>query len=297
MSQQDSSVQLVKEKRNQLNKLLNSETIKGQISMALPKHINPDVMIRVALTAISKQPKLLECDQASLIGAIITSSQLGLMPDGVLGEAYLIPFGKSVNFIPGYKGLAQLAFRSGKVKELYTEPVYAGDEFRYTKGLHRDLVHVPDSDGVNKTKERPTHFYAVIKYISGGFDFEVMTQADVNLVRARSQGKNNKVWDDYFEEMGKKTVLRKLLKMAPLSTELQKAVGLDEEHFVLNKSQMNSQNTTDFADEVGFDPFTEVVEESQRQDRENTNNNAEKQKQKSEAATQAAIDAMNNAKK
>lgn len=287
-------IETVKTKRNELNKLLNSETIRKQISMALPKHIDPNVMIRVALTAISKQPKLLECDQASLIGAVITSSQLGLMPDGVLGEAYLIPFGKKVNFIPGYKGLAQLAFRSGKVKELYTEPVYASDEFHYSKGINRDLVHIPNSDGVNKLKERPTHFYAVIKYMNGGFDFEVMTQADVNLVRARSQGKNNAVWDDYYEEMGKKTVLRKLLKMAPLSTEVQRAVGLDEEHFELGKSQMNSHQTADFAEEVGFDPFTEVVEASENEKRTQSQ---ESQAAKGQSATQAAIDAMNNGKK
>lgn len=280
------------EKKKKVQGLLQSKTIKEQIAMALPKHINPDVMIRVALTTVSKQPKLLDCDQASLLGAIITSSQLGLMPDGALGEAYLIPFGKRVQFIPGYRGLVNLAYRSGKVKELYAEAVYENDEFSYSKGLNRDLVHNP-SGTADKSKEAPTHFYAIIKLTNGGIDFEVMSKKDVDFIRNRSQGKNNKVWDDYYEEMGKKTVLRKLLKMAPLSTEVQQAVSLDEQHFELGKNQMNSQQVSDFADELGFDPYEEIEDAEKEAQAEKAKSRAEAQNKKSQAATDAAQQAIN----
>lgn len=236
---------------------------KEQIAMALPKHMNADLMIRVALTAASREPKLLLCTPASLIGCVIECSQLGVTPDGILGQAYLIPFKvKQVltcQLIIGYRGLVDLAFRSGRVKQLYAEAVYKTDEFGVVKGLNANLTHVPNPKAPQKTKKDITHFYAVIHYTNGGYAFEVMTVKDVNLVRSRSAGKSNKVWDDYYEEMGKKTVLRKLLKMAPLSPEIITAVGLGDQ-IEMGKSQMASANVADNP-EFSDDYKAEVVDQ------------------------------------
>ncbi len=105
------------------------EQMKPQLQAALPKHITPERLVRVALSAIQNTPKLLECDRNSLFRAVLTSAQLGLEPDGILGQAYLIPFAGKVQFIPGYKGLIDLARRSGEVLNIIAKEVYKNDEF------------------------------------------------------------------------------------------------------------------------------------------------------------------------
>ena len=103
--------------------------------MALPQHMTADRMTRIAITAVQKQPKLLECTALSIVGCVIEASQLGLYPDGILGDAYLVPFwnGKTrqleAQLQPGYRGLINLARRSGQVPAIYSEPVYACDKF------------------------------------------------------------------------------------------------------------------------------------------------------------------------
>jgi recombination protein RecT len=234
---------------------------KPQIAAALPKHINADKMVRIALTSISKNPKLLECDQRSLLGAVVQAAQLGLSPDGVLGEAYLVPFynGKKktyeVSFIVGYKGLVSLAMRSGQVASFQGRVVYDSDHFEYELGLNEKLIHKPSGK-----KGNITHAYAVLKFNNGGQMFELMSKDELDQIRDKSQNhisakKFNKpsVWDEYYEEMAKKTVVRKLAKLAPLSPEFQTAVALDEQAEVLNKSQnnvMNLQIIPDFRNDI-----------------------------------------------
>lgn len=216
------------------------DKMKPQIQNALPKFITVEKMIRVAITAMSRTPKLLECEITTLLGAIMTSSQLGLMPDGVLGEAYLIPFKNTkkkimeCQFMIGYRGYVALALRSGQVKSIQARCVRKGDEFKYEFGLEPKLTHVPK--GVSSTTEENeiTHFYAVIQLMTGGALFEVMNCVEVNFIRDKSKAyayadnKKETIWHLHYEEMGKKTVIRRLIKMAPLSPEINRAIGLDD---------------------------------------------------------------------
>ena len=216
------------------------ERMKPQLQMALPKHLTPERMIRVALAAINKTPKLLECNRDSLYAAIMTSAQLGLEPDGVLGQAYLIPFGKDVQFIPGYKGLIALARNSGEVSNIQAQAVREGDHFDYGFGLNERLDHVPSSDP--DREEKPiTHFWAMAKFKDGGHHWDVMTVAQVEAIRDNSQGykraittakkynkKPNSPWVDHFEEMGKKTVIRRIAKYLPM--DVQKAAFIADSY-------------------------------------------------------------------
>jgi recombination protein RecT len=199
---------------------------KGQIQMALPRHMSVDRLIRVALTSVQRTPKLLDCDPKSLLGAIVQSAQLGLEPDGVLGHAYLVPYGKEVQLIPGYKGLVMLARRSGEVSSVDTRVVREGDSFRYQFGLEPKLEHVP-ADGAGDEGEI-THAYAVIRLKDGGYQFDVMTRRQIDAVRKRSRAGTSGPWVTDYPEMAKKTVLRRALKLAPMSVEAQQAVALDE---------------------------------------------------------------------
>ena len=199
------------------------EAMKPEIARALPKHLNPDRVARIAVTVMRRTPKLAECTPASFLGALMTCAQLGLEP-GPLGHAYLVPYGQEVTFIAGYRGLVDLARRSGQVQSVSARVVREPDDFDYEFGLEPKLHHKPaGSTGA------VTHVYAVIRYKDGGYDFDVMTVAEVEAVKARSKARNDGPWKTDYAEMAKKTVLRRLLKTAPMSVEYQQAVSNDEQ--------------------------------------------------------------------
>jgi recombination protein RecT len=206
------------------------EQMKGQLAKALPKHLTPDKMVRIVLTAVQKTPKLLDCTRESVLGAIVTCSQLGLSPDGVLGEAYLIPFKDQCQLIIGYQGLMKLARQSGQVSNIYAFPVHEGDEFRWSLGLDPDITHVPSDDPERESKEI-THVYAVAKLKDGGTQFVVMTKHGVDKMRARSRASGSGPWVTDYVAMALKTGMRQLSKWIPKSVEddrFQRAVALDE---------------------------------------------------------------------
>jgi recombination protein RecT len=118
------------------------EQFKGEIARALPKHLSPDRMVRIALTAFRMNPKLAEVDPRSVFAAVIQSSQLGLEV-GLMGEAHLVPFGSQCQLIPGYQGLMKLARNSGIVQDIYGHEVRINDKFDIVLGLNRSLMHEP----------------------------------------------------------------------------------------------------------------------------------------------------------
>lgn len=208
------------------------QKMQPQLLAALPSHIKAERMIRVALNAVRRNSKLLQCDLRSLLGAVLQSAQLGLECDGLLGEAYLVPFKREVTLIPGYRGLLKIARQSALISTISARVVYANDKFDYEFGLHERLHHVPsrDSDWGGLI-----YVYAVAHMKDGGWQFEVMSLAEVEKIRDSSQGFQaskkfgfTTPWDTHFPEMAKKTVLRRLCKMLPGSIELQRVVMMDE---------------------------------------------------------------------
>lgn len=201
---------------------------KGQIAMALPKHLSADRIIRVAMTSIQRTPKLLECDPKSLIGAIIQSSQLGLEPDGVLGHAYLIPYGNQVQFIPGYKGLIDLARRSGQVVSIGSHVVYSNEKFTLKFGFSETLEHEPLPPSQRGERKG---VYAVARLKDGSVHFEWLWSEEVEAVKTQSLKKMKRPsgpWIDNEDEMWRKTGIRRLAKYLPLSVEFAKAAAVDE---------------------------------------------------------------------
>jgi recombination protein RecT len=195
-----------------------------QLAAALPRHLTPERMIRVVLTEVRKNPKLAECDRNSFLGAVVQAAQLGLEP-GLLGEAYLIPYGRECQLVPGYKGLLKLARQSGNIVSISARAVHEKDEFRYSYGLHEELHHVPTMD----VDPGPiTYVYAVARFKDGGHQMDVMSRAQIDAIRSQSKAGRSGPWVSHYDEMAKKTVLRRLCKMLPASTELARAVALDE---------------------------------------------------------------------
>jgi len=205
-----------------------------QIQQALPEHMKAERMVRVVMTTIQKNPKLADCDQRSLLGAILESSQLGLEPDGVLGMAYLVPFNNrkagilQCQLIVGYKGLIDLSRRSGNISTIDAHEVRKKDHFKFAFGLKPVLEHTPFPASAEQRGE-VTHFYAVCQLRDGGVQFAVMHKTEVDAIRARSRSSDSGPWVTDYEAMGKKTVLRQLAKLLPVSVETQRAIALDEE--------------------------------------------------------------------
>jgi recombination protein RecT len=212
--------------------LLTDPTIKAQMAMALPKHMTSDRLARIALTEVRKTPALGKCDQASFLGAIMQCAQLGIEPGSALGHAYLLPFDNrkkgitEVQFILGYRGMIDLARRSGQILSIEARAVYTADKFHVSLGLNPNLTHEPDWEAEDRG---PLRFvYAVAKLRDGGTQFEVMSRADIEKVRQKSRAGQSGPWVDHYEEMAKKTVIRRLFKYLPMSIEMAGAVEQDE---------------------------------------------------------------------
>ncbi|EFB1508353.1 recombination protein RecT [Escherichia coli] len=219
---------------------INKPSMKAILAAALPRHMTPERMIRIATTEIRKVPELGECDSMSFVSAIVQCSQLGLEPGSALGHAYLLPFGngeaesgkKNVQLIIGYRGMIDLARRSGQITSLSARVVREGDEFSFEFGLDEKLIHRP-----GENEDAPiTHAYAVAKLKDGGVQFEVMTRKQIDRIRdthskaaiSAAKKRRSSIWTDHFEDMAKKTVIRKLFKYLPVSIEIQRAVSMDE---------------------------------------------------------------------
>ncbi|WP_419832002.1 recombination protein RecT [Endozoicomonas atrinae] len=193
--------------------------------------LTPERLLNVCMTEIRKTPKLRECSQASLLGAVIQSAQLGLEPGSALGHCYLIPFynkkvgGLECQFMLGYRGMLALARRSGAIVNIDARVVFAADEFDLLYGTETRVIHKPRLNG---DRGGVLGVYAVAQLQGGGSQVEYMTVEEIMKVRDSSKAKNDGPWQTHFEEMAKKTVVRRLFKYLPVSIEALTAVGLDE---------------------------------------------------------------------
>jgi recombination protein RecT len=197
---------------------------KGQLSAALPKHLNPDRMSRLAMTAFNQNPALQKCDPKSIFSSIIVLSQLGLEP-GIDGQGYLVPYGKTCTAVPGWKGYVDLVSRAGRAS-VWTGAVYEGDEFEYQLGDSPFLRHLP---GDENEEQYLTHVYAVGRVKDSEYPIiEVWTIKKI----LKHRDKHNKVGKAHYsyknlEMYARKIPLMQVLKYMPKSVELQNAMEID----------------------------------------------------------------------
>jgi recombination protein RecT len=207
---------------------LTSDYFRQQVALTLPKHLTPDRFTRVALTALTRVPKLAECTPESVMKCMMTCSELGIEPDG--RRAHLIPFKNECTLILDYKGLVELAKRSGDVSSIYAQIVCENDEFTYDTGQ----VH----HTIDFRKERGPMYaaYSIITFKDGGKHSEVMTRREIDGIRSRSKAANNGPWVTDYNEMAKKTVFRRASKWITLSPEIQDALDADADTPAFNGS-------------------------------------------------------------
>jgi recombination protein RecT len=213
------AVQKQTETKRDIRSLIQSDAVKSQMAMVLPKHLTADRMARVACTAILKTPKLAQCKTESLLQALMLCSQAGLEPDG--RNAHLIPYGDIVQVIFDWKGLVALARRNG-VQNIAADIVCENDLFEW----HRDGDGLHFKHQIDFRKDRGQMFAAYCIWKDGEqFDGEVMTKAEVDGIRKRSKAGNSGPWVTDYNEMAKKTVVRRSSKKWPLDAELAEALN------------------------------------------------------------------------
>lgn len=208
------------------------KTMEGEIKKALPSVITPERFTRMMLTAVRTTPGLGNCEPMSFLAAMMSAAQLGLEPNTPLGQAYLLPYKNTkkgiteVQFQIGYKGLIDLAYRSGEVELVQAQCVYENDTFECEYGIEPKLKHIP----ANKDRGELVKVYAIFRTKSGGYGFEVMSVDDIRNHAAKyskAYNSNFSPWKTSFEEMAKKTVLKRVLKYAPLKSDFVRAVVQD----------------------------------------------------------------------
>lgn len=241
------------------------KAMRGEITKALPSVITPERFTRMVLSAISTNPKLGDCTPQSFLGAMMTSAQLGVEPNTALGQAYIIPYRNhgtmEAQFQLGYKGLIDLAYRSGEVSVIQAHTVYANDEFEYELGMDPKLRHIP----ATKDRGEAIAYYAMFKTKDGGYGFEVMSVEDARNHRKRySKSYSNSPWQTNFDEMAKKTVLKKVLKYAPLKSDFVRGVAQDETiKTKIDEDMFSVPDDTIYADYTVDDATGEVKEDAE----------------------------------
>lgn len=215
--------------RKDVKSLIEGSAFRAEIAKVLPRHLTAERMIRVALTATMKTPKLLLCTAESLTRCLLDCSALGIEPDG--RRAHLIPFEDrkkgtvTATLIIDYKGLAELAMRSGLVSNIHADVVRENDVFEYDLGeIKTHKINFREDRGAAYA------FYAICRFKDGTVKADVMSVDEVEAIRMRSKSPNEGPWATDPVEMGKKTVFRRLSKWLPLSPEFRDAVEKDDEH-------------------------------------------------------------------
>ena len=235
-----------------------------EIKKALPSVITPERFTRMALTAVSINPALGDCTPQSFLASMFQAAQLGLEPNTSLGQAWLIPYKNNrkgcmeVEFQIGYKGMIDLAYRSGEVELIQAQIVYSNDEFKCEYGLEPKLIHRP-ADGDRGVAVK---VYAMFKTKAGGYGFEVMSMDEVRAhAKAHSTAyvRGSSPWQTNFEEMAKKTVLKRVLKYAPLKTEFVRGISQDET--VKTQFSEDMYSVPDESETVFEGTYTEVEDE------------------------------------
>lgn len=213
--------------------------LQPQFEMALPPHVKAERFARILVTAVQQNEKLLDLDRKSLFASAMKAAQDGLLPDG--REAALVPFKDQVQYMPMVGGILKKVRNSGELLSISVKVVREDEAFRYwvdEKGEH--LHHEPMLEGTSKVV---THVYAIARTKDGGVYIEVMSREDIEKIRAVSKASTNGPWVAWWDEMAKKTVIRRLSKRLPMSTDLEDVIHRDDEMYDLGKVEAKTVET------------------------------------------------------
>jgi recombination protein RecT len=204
--------------RMQLNKM------EPEFKHALPAHVPVEKFVRVTMTAVQTNPSLLDADRRTLFAAATRAAQMGLLPDG--REGAIVTFKGQCQFMSMTAGLLKLCRNSGEISSIDVQIVHANDKFTYRPGI--DLVPVMECDWFGERGDM-VGVFAVAKMKDGAAYVEIMSKKQVDKVRSVSRSKDGGPWSQWYDEMARKTVIRRLAKRLPMSTDLDGLAIPDED--------------------------------------------------------------------
>lgn len=247
--------QPIPNKNQSILQTISSDTFIQEIKKAIPTMADPKRFVRIIITELRKTPALLEVDKSSFLLAVMQVAQMGLDPASSLGYVYILPFYnkkkniKEASLIIGYKGMLELARRSGNISSIEARIVREKDHFVCEYGLNSKLEHIPYLDG---DAGEIRFVYALAKFKDGGYQFEVMNKKEIDKIKSTSKNQNQySIWNTHYEEMAKKTALRRIFKYLPISTEImQMIVQEDQNNGVIDVVNANYFKPIDNIDDI-----------------------------------------------
>lgn len=227
--------------KDSLKRVMDTPDFKESLKSVAGKYLTAEHVIKAALLAVSRQPKLLQCTKASFLQAAIKAAELGLDFAGQTGQGYLIPFGKECQFIPGYQGFIEIAYRSERVNYIDAQLVYEKDRYEYNLGSNPYINHQPTLTG---DRGKVLFGYAIVKLVGSDMPkIELMSYDDIMKIKARSKAKDSGPWKTDEPEMMRKTVLRRAFKYIPKTPEIQTAMEVDNEQFDMNIEELKNDKS------------------------------------------------------
>jgi recombination protein RecT len=218
------------------------QALKPKMAAVLPKHVNPERMLRLFLVGASRMPALYDCTRESVASSLMTASFLGLEPFTPLGYCWILPFKQNLKlpngqwrtsveatFIAGYQGMIELAYRTGSVQNIWATPVFQGEEFSLVEGLQPTIIHKPNPDSPKDPKQL-RGAYAVCLLKDGAIKAIWCNRWEIDQARSRSKAPNGPAWTNDYVAMAQKTAVRRLFKWIPKGTELRETLTSIAEH-------------------------------------------------------------------
>ena len=236
-----------------LKGLLSEENVKAQFALALPKHLNADRFARVAITALTRTPKLQECTPESFMKCLLDLSAMGLEPDGRV--AHLIPYGKDCTLIVDYKGLVDIVRRDANVLDVQCFVIRENDDCEWENGTIRHKI--------NPLKQRgeAVGTYTQIKWKNGTTSTgEPFSKDDAEHAKKSSKTANNGPWKDHYVEMWKKSNIKRDAKMWPLSAEIRDLVNKDDGDYKDVRNVTPTITKTELVNPFGQQAEIETIE-------------------------------------
>ena len=218
-------------KLSTIKRFLDNDTFRKQLASLAGQFMKPEDMIRLVMVATSRSPELLNCTPESILRCLMDAAVLKIRPGGVMGRGYLVPrrnkkLGGAMEacFDPGWRGLIDIARRSGEIKSIRAHVVYSNEKCHVQFGTDEKIDHEPILDGGDRGE--PMFAYAVAEFKDGSTQQEVVSKADLDRIRRVSAAGNGGPWGEWWDEMARKSAVRRLCKYLPYSDDLDRAAHL-----------------------------------------------------------------------
>ena len=238
-----SEIEITKKQEPTLLSMISSPKMKEQWELVMTKYLTPERLSRIAISQLKRTPKLAECNATSVLNALMTCAELEMEPDG--RRIHLIPYKNQCQLIVDYKGLIELARRSGEISNIYADIICDNDEFEWNLGqVEKHKIDIRTDRG------KVIGAYARMLFKDGTVQCELMSKADIDAIKGRSKASSFGPWISDYNEMAKKTVLRRLLKTAPMGSKESIALQNDQDapDFEKERKEMKRVNSLEFED-------------------------------------------------